>query len=233
MMRSTLVCTIACFLIGLGSASLLYAQERIRIEAFHANALDRLKAIPDLRGAQWDDIVKKLSQTSLDDLEKPPWPKQFSDELPVTPEQREEIWKNLVEVQHDEITLDQEEQLRIEEQRHRDEEQKEKLKEFLKFKRVGTLSVRFEFPTVTTDPSTVRVNFTGNWVSGKGLSGKMSFLESTQVDVRGGIQLATVSIADLRIGTWSVSATAVGVAFEGPTRCNVPGYVFLKSVTSQ
>jgi hypothetical protein len=226
MMRFTLVCTIACFLIGLGSASLLYAQERIRIEDFHASALDRLKAIPDLKAAQWGDIVEKLSQTSLDDLEKPPWPKQFSGELTVTPEQREEIRKDLVEVQLDEIWLD-------EEQQRRDEEEKEKLKELLKLKEVGTLSVRFEFPTVPTDPSTVRVNFTGYWVSGKGVAGRKNFLESTQVDVRRGIQMATVSIPDLRTGIWSVSAMAVGVAFEGPTHCDVPGDVSLRSVTSQ
>ncbi len=136
-----------------------------------------------------------------------------------------------MEGQHNEIRKSLDEEQR---QKESDEKQKERLKEFLKLERVGTLSVRFEFPTVPTDPSTVRVNFTGKWVSGEeSLSGDMSFFESTQMQVvRGGIQMATVSVPRLRTGIWSVSAMAVGVAFARPTRCIVPGDAFL-SVTSQ
>jgi hypothetical protein len=103
MRHSTVVYALACIFIGLDSASILYTGPGARIEIIRAEAWKRLSKVPGLTPEQRGRIQLKINQTSLDDLKKPLWSQQFVAGLGLPSGQREEIRKDLIEVQTDEI----------------------------------------------------------------------------------------------------------------------------------
>jgi hypothetical protein len=152
MRHCTLICTVACVLIGLGFASLLYAPERIRVEDIHREARERLKTVRGLTALKREEIGTKLNRTPLDVLINARGQKQFVDELDVTPEQRQEIVENVLELFNELVGPE-----------------------------AGTLFLSFYFKTPPPGKlSAVYVSFSGHLKSGTGIVGEKRFFAMTQ-----------------------------------------------------
>jgi hypothetical protein len=228
MRHSIIVYTVSCILIGLDSASILYAGPIMRIEAFRPKAWEPLSKVSRLTPEERDSIRTKIDPFSFDYLKEPGWADQCAVAVIPLSEQREETRKDLVHLQRDEKGKLEEEPP---DEKKRDEDELSKL-----LKRItGTLHVSFDFQTEPTDqPSIIQVQFRGRHVLLGGTSGKKTFSKSMElpVGVKGGKQTAIVVVRGLRTGIWEVSATA-GVASAGPKSCAVPGVASLDDVTSR
>ena len=186
MRHSIIVYTVSCILIGLDSASILYAGPIMRIEAFRPKAWEPLSKVSRLTPEEQvscltpeerDSIRTKIDPFSFDYLKEPGWADQCAVAVIPLSEQREETRKDLVHLQRDEKGKLEEEPP---DEKKRDEDELSKL-----LKRItGTLHVSFDFQTEPTDqPSIIQVQFRGRHVLLGGTSGKKTFSKSMELPV--------------------------------------------------